>query len=138
MKEAFFRVLLCITAASLMAACNKKPVQSSNQPTNTWQLSSQAFIHQGFSPQVGDEVWARLLDETGHEIVFERIPITQDNLGTWPTLVAQQLNEGSANAYMRVRQDPTGETTGESGAVADSNYVWLANPKHTYILGLDH
>lgn len=130
MKTMFLAIL--ITAALLISACTRN--SASSQPENNWTLSTQAFIHQGFSPQAGDEVWVRLFDETGKELVFEKFPISNENLSSWQSDITKTLNEGPANQYLQVRQDPTGYLNTST----NSNYVWLKNPNHTYIIGLDH
>ena len=125
--QRYVLIVSCFLVASILSACTR--ASTSESP---WSLSQQSFVEQGFSPQVGDQVWVRVFDQEGQELIFEIYDIKATNLGTWQDDLTTVLNEGKANQYMQVRFDP-----GKKIA-ASTNYVWLKNPEHSYVMGLRH
>lgn len=66
------RILLGL-AVLLLAACSQSEPLGADAG---WSIATQNFVSQGFEPQVGDQVWARVFDEVGQEVVFEKLDIT--------------------------------------------------------------
>lgn len=100
----------------------------------SWNLSQQNFLEEGFVPKVGDQVWVRVFDATGDEVVFEKYDITNDNINTWRSDLALSLNAGKSGEYLQARDNPN-----ELGlSNVSTNYIWLNNPEFSYVMGLSH
>ena len=122
--------LLAIVLSVILIACNTK--NNTQKAQQSWTFSQSNFIQQGFTPQAGDQVWVRVFDESGKELVFEKYNLNESNLDTWREDIANLLNSGENSKYIQVRSDPNKQLP------SNTNYVWLANPNHVYVMGLGH
>jgi N-acetylglucosamine binding protein domain 2 len=123
-----FTILLL--AFSLSACANNA---KSKKPIDGWVQSDSSYIPSGFTPKPGDAVWVRVFDASGQELVFEKRGLTENNLGTWKSEMAAQLNTPAVSRYIRL-QDPALLEKGEPIAPA-SDKVWLADASYIYQMG---
>lgn len=126
------RLVTLLLLALIFTACNQNLNSSDNSSSDLWSLGPQNYIQQGFTPQMGDQVWVRVFDEKGAELVFEKLDIRSDNLGSWQEDLAHSLNKGASGQYLQVRLDPNEVMT------SPSNYIWLKHAGHSYVMGLSH
>lgn len=102
----------------------------------TW-LDKGVYLRGGLTAEAQDEVWFRVFDGTGRELVFEKLAITAGNqpLESWAAQLA-----GAVNArYSGIVQ--IGVRTGDgsiaySAANAVSNRVWLIGDSDTFALDI--
>ena len=114
-----------------LAACSQPEQANVN---TSWNLSQQNFLEAGFVPKVGDQIWVRVFDATGDEVVFEKYDITNGNINTWRSDLALSLNAGESGEYLQAQTNPS--ELGVSNV--STNYIWLKNSDHSYVMGLSH
>ncbi|WP_087018668.1 lytic polysaccharide monooxygenase [Thaumasiovibrio subtropicus] len=93
------------------------------------------FLKAGFAPSEGESVWFRLFDAQGSELVFEKLPITAQNIAQWQQELATTLN-GQHGSLIQV-----GVADGEGNIqfnAADlyANQVYVTDTQFSYAMDL--
>ncbi len=127
MKGTLFMIIVLVLNVIFMS-CNGRNNTQESQPN--WILGKGNFIQQGFTPQAGDQVWVRVFDKSGKELVSEKYGLNDSNLDTWREDITSLLNSGENGKYIQVRNDPNEKL------FSKTNYIWLTDPNHVYVMGL--
>lgn len=94
-----------------------------------------ALARRGTSADAGDEVWFRVFDSTGHEQVFEKLPITTDNQSqeTWLAQLAEIVNDKYGDLVQIGGVAADGVNSAQDGA---PSRVWLRDANYTFALDI--
>lgn len=98
----------------------------------TWNNAG-AYVSTGINPAAGDQMWFRVFDEFGSEVVFNQFDITSANasLNTWTAELASEINSTETAVQVGVLN---GDTVTYNSADLYANRVYVLNSNYTYQL----
>ncbi|MDO3381472.1 lytic polysaccharide monooxygenase [Gilvimarinus algae] len=101
----------------------------------TWNDAG-AYVQQGINPSAGDQIWFRVFDNFGSEVVFNQFDITAANeaLGSWTAELANEIN--NTETAVRVGVLSGGNVSYNSGDLY-ANRVYVLNDSYTYQMDLE-
>lgn len=130
------RLMTLAVLVLALAACGQKPA-AAGADLGARQARAVDVVERGFRPLAGDQVWIRVFDERGRELVFETVDVSKANLNSWREDLGHVLDEGKASRYLRADLDLESATSERSG-LGEAKQVWLKNPEHYFVVGLSH
>ena len=116
--------------------CSDITIQSNGTPTE-W-FDKGYFVSQGDEAQVNDEVWFRVFNQTGSELVFEKLLIdsTNQQQDVWAQAIATKVNDTHPNLVkIGVRSAANGSINYDPANTL-SNKVWLKATENSFTLDI--
>jgi len=93
------------------------------------------FLRQGQQANIGDQVWARIFNSDGDELISELFDVTEANLDTWPSVLALDLTTKYDNLVDIGIEDSDGNIHFDTNNLL-ANQVWVTNADHSYQLSI--
>ncbi|WP_196139216.1 lytic polysaccharide monooxygenase [Aliikangiella sp. G2MR2-5] len=94
------------------------------------------FIQQGDEAIAGDQIWFRVFDEVGDEIIFEKILIEENNQtqSAWSAQLAKKINETYSEQVAIGVKDSKDQVIRFDEVNRLSNKVWLSKSEQSFAL----
>ncbi|WP_052480815.1 lytic polysaccharide monooxygenase [Gilvimarinus agarilyticus] len=101
----------------------------------TWSNAGN-YVNQGINPSAGDQIWFRVFDGSGSEVVFNQFDITASNqaLNTWTAELAADINSSETAVQVGVLNN--GSVSYNSNDLY-ANRVYVLNSNYTYQMDLE-
>ena len=116
--------------------CSDITIKSNGTPTE-W-FDKGYFVSQGDEAQVNDEIWFRVFNQSGSELIFEKLAIdaTNQQQSQWAETIATQVNATHPNiAKIGIRSASDGTISYDPSNTL-SNKVWLKNIQNSFTLDI--
>lgn len=114
--------------------CSDITIQDSTTPPFEW-FDKGYYIKQGTEAQAGDEVWFRVFDSNGSELVFKKLAITEANQqqSVWAQQLATDVNATQAAIVQIGVLTSTNDIEYNSNETLN-NKVWLKQQQNSFAL----
>ncbi len=93
------------------------------------------YLRQGQQANIGDQVWARVFNGDGDELISELFDVTEANLDSWASLLAQELTTKYDNLVDIGIKDNDGNIQFDTNNLF-GNQVWVTNADYSYQLSI--
>ena len=116
--------------------CSDITIEGSTTPPFDW-FDKGYYVKQGTEAQAGDEVWFRVFDSVGTEVVFKKLAITADNQAqqVWASAIANDVNAANA-AHVQIGVKTTSNTIEYNANDTLINKVWLKKQANSFALDI--
>ncbi|GLX77454.1 hypothetical protein tinsulaeT_07940 [Thalassotalea insulae] len=108
-------------------------IRDDGEPDN-WQALDY-FVKQGHVANVDDTVWLRLFNPDGQELINQHFLVTLDNVDTWQSDFAGQLNS-QFSQLLRIGVKDLNDTIAFDNENIFSNQVWSLSSDNSFALSI--
>ncbi|TQV84948.1 lytic polysaccharide monooxygenase [Aliikangiella coralliicola] len=114
--------------------CSDITISGSTNPPFEWHDKGY-YVKQGTEAQAGDEIWFRVFDTNGNEVVFEKLAISESNQSQaiWAEQLATQVNQ-THQQITQIGVRNSEDIIEYSAADTLTNKVWVKNNNYTFAL----